>query len=67
MPESPLAWRRSTKCESAACVEVALSDGSVLVRHSRHPAGPVLQFSADEWQAFCAGVKGGEFQHPSIR
>ena len=44
------------------CVQVAsLPDGSVGVRHSRNPEGPVLRFTQDEWQAFLGGVRNGEF------
>ncbi len=44
------------------CVEVAfLADGQVAVRHSRHPSGPALVFSAPEWDAFVGGTKDGEF------
>jgi hypothetical protein len=44
------------------CVEVAfLRDGQVAIRHSRHPAGPVLVFTAGEWDAFVGGAKDGEF------
>lgn len=44
------------------CVEVAfLVDGAVAVRNSRHPAGPALVFPAQEWDAFVAGTKDGEY------
>ena len=44
------------------CVEVTfVTDGTVAVRNSRHPAGPALVFSAPEWAAFVAGVRDGEF------
>jgi len=33
----------------------------VLVRDSKDREGPVLSFSPDEWAAFTAGVRGGEF------
>jgi hypothetical protein len=45
------------------CVEVArLEDGAVAVRHSRSATeGGRLVFTGDEWAAFVAGVKNGEF------
>jgi len=44
------------------CVEVAfLGDGQVAVRNSRHPGGPALVFSPQEWDAFVGGAKDGEF------
>jgi hypothetical protein len=33
----------------------------VLVRDSKDKTGPVLEFSRDEWLAFIAGAKDGEF------
>jgi len=57
-------WRKSTFSGSASsnCVEVALLvSGTVAVRDSKHPAGPVLMFSRGEWSAFIAGVLAREF------
>jgi hypothetical protein len=46
------------------CVEVAdLSGGEVGVRNSRHPEGPVLRFTPDEWHAFVGGARIGEFDN----
>jgi hypothetical protein len=42
-------------------VEVADLPGIVAVRDSKDPDGPKLAFTADEWAAFTAGVKDGEF------
>jgi len=60
---APVVWRRSTRCSQDSCVEVAdLPDGGVAVRDSKQSfGGPVLTFSAQEWQAFVAGVRAGEF------
>jgi hypothetical protein len=58
------AWRKSSHSECHACVEVSFRDGAVPVRNSRDPDGPVLVFTAGEWDAFVAGVKGGEFDRP---
>jgi Domain of unknown function (DUF397) len=54
-------WRKSTASDSGDCAEVAFVAGSVLMRHSQHPTGPVLTFSRAEWTAFLAGVRNGEF------
>lgn len=56
-----LKWRRSTMCESIACVEVAMSGSKVWVRQSVNPDAPALEFTKDEWVAFLAGAKSGEF------
>ena len=36
----------------------------VPLRNSRDPDGPVLVFTAPEWDAFVEGVKRGEFDRP---
>lgn len=59
-----VAYRRATTCGSGTCVEVAQVDASVLVRDSKHPDGPVLRFSIEEWEAFLLGVEAGEFDLP---
>jgi hypothetical protein len=57
-----LAWRKSTSSsEIGNCVEVANSGSTVFLRNSRHPSGPTLSFTADEWRAFLAGVRANEF------
>lgn len=44
------------------CVEVALTrDGHVAVRHSKHPELAPHVYSPEEWSAFLAGAKDGEF------
>lgn len=59
-------WKRSGFCNGGGCVEVALStDGSASVRSSRHP-GLVIPFDPEEWSAFVAGVKAGEFDAPRV-
>jgi hypothetical protein len=59
-----LDWRRSAVCGAhGSCVEVARTpDGRFAVRNGEGPAaGSVLYFSREEWDAFVAGVKAGEF------
>jgi hypothetical protein len=61
-----VAWRKSSYSNEngGACVEVAdLPDGGRAVRDSKdHGHGPILRFTAREWQAFVLGVKDGEFE-----
>ena len=59
-----LTWRKSTFSSGSGgnCVEVAeLPDGGRAVRHSKHPTGPAIAYTAAEWDAFLEGVKAGEF------
>lgn len=50
-----LEWRRSSYCDAGTCVEVAVTDEHVHVRHSEDPTVK-LTFSLDEWRAFIRGV-----------
>lgn len=64
MELSGAAWRKATYStgNGGACVEVASNlPGIVAVRDSKDPAGPALFFAPGAWDAFCAGVKSGEF------
>ncbi|XRQ06010.1 DUF397 domain-containing protein [Actinomadura welshii] len=60
--ESPPArWRRSTRCASNTCVEVArLGDGAISVRDTENTAAR-LAFGPDEWRRFTERAKEGRF------
>jgi hypothetical protein len=55
------AWRTSSLCDHTRGVEVAVLEDRVVVRDAKDRAGPVLVFTAAEWEAFVGGVRGGEF------
>ena len=52
--EPCIAWRKSTASNTGNCVEVAVVDGSLLVRDSISLDGPVLRFSPAAWSSFLA-------------
>jgi hypothetical protein len=56
-------FRKSTfsGASNANCVEVGFETSAVLMRDSKDKDGPVLRFTVEEWKAFLAGVKAGEF------
>jgi hypothetical protein len=58
---SELFWRKSTRSSSGNCVEIAVSaeTGAVLMRDSRNPDGPVLEFEPAVFGAFLADLKDG--------
>lgn len=56
------AWHKSSRSSgNGNCVEVAVVDEVVAVRDTKDRSGPMLVFTAAEWQAFVAGAKDGEF------
>jgi predicted secreted Zn-dependent protease len=66
MSENPVAsadldWRISRACDSGACVGVARQGESVLIKNTSDPEAPISLFSKEEWTAFLAGVKLGDF------
>jgi len=57
-----LTWRKSSRsAANGACVEIATTSGTVRVRDSKDPAGPMLSFDPPGWRDFVAGVRAGEF------
>jgi hypothetical protein len=55
-------FRVSSFCSLGSCVEVGRApDGTVLVRDTKDRAQQPLAFTDQEWVAFVAGVKAGEF------
>ncbi|MFD2079749.1 protein of unknown function [Actinopolymorpha cephalotaxi] len=51
-------WRSSV---AGGDIEVAFVDELIGMRNAQDPDGPVLVFTEDEWEAFLAGAKDGEF------
>ena len=60
MATSTWNWRKSARCESSSCVEVAKVNGLAAIRNSTDPQVHLVFGSAD-WSAFIAGVRAGEF------
>lgn len=60
-------WKRSSYSNGSGgnnCVEVATNEAipdKVFVRNSKDRTGAVIAFTNDEWSAFLAGAKDGEF------
>ncbi|MCC3655131.1 MULTISPECIES: DUF397 domain-containing protein [Streptomyces] len=59
----PLRWTVSSYSGGRDnCVEVARFEReTVAVRDSEDPSGPALLLRADEWTAFIADIRAGEF------
>lgn len=54
-------WHNSSN-GNGSCVEVMETEHGFLVRDTKDDeSGPVHTFTPDEWRAFLAGVKRGEY------
>jgi hypothetical protein len=55
-------WRSPSGCSASTCVEVGRDHDYVFIRDGNlGDASPVLAFSIEEWEAFLAAVKVGEY------
>ncbi|MDQ7907824.1 DUF397 domain-containing protein [Phytohabitans sp. ZYX-F-186] len=54
------AWRKSARCETHNCVEVAERADAVAIRNSSVPDAQ-LAFAHPAWAAFISGVRAGQF------
>ncbi|ANY06528.1 DUF397 domain-containing protein [Pseudonocardia sp. HH130630-07] len=60
-------FRISSYCHHGGCVAVGSDADEILVRSSRVADGPVLRFTAEEWDAFVSGVRDGEFDRSVLQ
>ncbi len=66
-PDGAAGWRKSSFCGTGECVEAARRDGKVVLRDSKVPDGPILEYTFEEFRAFALGIQAGEFDdlfHP---
>ncbi len=55
-------FKMSSFCTMNGCVEIGrLTNGQVAFRDTKDRSRPVLIFTNEEWLAFVAGVRAGEF------
>lgn len=54
-------WRTALKSGAQNCVQVARRGSVIMIADSKHPDGPVLSYTLQEWDAFLDGAKKGEF------
>ncbi|GAB6897041.1 DUF397 domain-containing protein [Kineosporia succinea] len=58
------AWQKATASNAGGdCVEMRRHGGTVQVRDSKNPDGPVLSFGPGEIAAWLDGATRGEFDH----
>lgn len=57
-------WQKSSFSNGSGgnnCVEVRDDETHIEIRNSKYPVALIMQFTYEEWFAFVAGVKAGEF------
>jgi hypothetical protein len=64
VPSIVTKWRRSSFCNANGCVEVNIRPAAVFVRNSKDETR-YLAFTHEDWAAFLAGVRNGEFDLPT--
>ncbi|MFC7344524.1 DUF397 domain-containing protein [Saccharopolyspora griseoalba] len=58
----PTNWRKArASWGENKCVEVGRTIDGAAVRHSQHPDGERLEFSARAWRAFTDGLHRGDY------
>lgn len=53
--DQTMGWRKSSRCDSNSCVEVAPGPTRAAVRDSTDP-GQWLTFAREDWRAFVRGL-----------
>ncbi len=54
-------WRTAAKSGGGNCVRVTRRNGIIMIADSKHPSGPILSYTLQEFDAFLDGAKKGEF------
>jgi hypothetical protein len=59
--QEDLRWITSRACDGGACVGVARQGQFVIIGNTADPGAAVSRFTVQEWNAFLAGAKLGDF------
>lgn len=55
-------WRKAKRSiANGDCVEIGPVGGTIAVRDSKDPSGPVLRYSPGAWKAFLSEAGQGDF------
>lgn len=55
-------WVKSHHCDTNSCAEATIiEEGTVFLRNSTDPDGPMLGFTSAEWAGFVLDMRSGDF------
>lgn len=57
--EATRQWRKSSRSETGACVEIRMDADRVWIRSSTDLDGPTFSFFYREWDTFLEGIRRG--------
>lgn len=55
--DNVLKWRKSSRCDGGACIEIAVHGDAILLRSSVDPGGLTLAFTPAAWRDLIASIK----------
>lgn len=62
--ETHLNWRKSSRCGTSTCVEIAHHGGEYLIRDSKNPDQAPIRLDRTAWAGFLDAVKAGAYDRP---
>ena len=62
LKENPTAavWRKSSFSANGDCIEVAIQNGSVLIRDTKNRSGGTISASSSAWQEFIQAIRSNK-------
>jgi hypothetical protein len=60
-PSTDVPWRTAARSGGGNCVQVTRRNDVIMIADSKHPGGPILSYTLQEFDAFLDGAKKGEF------
>lgn len=61
MQTPALDWYRSSLCQTGECVEIAIYNGTVMMRSSVYPKSGYIYLTPEEFSRFLGAAKTGKF------
>ena len=56
-----LPWKKASYCNGGECIQVAITNGRVILGDSKNPSGPIILASYSQWNSLVGKIKRGDF------